>query len=711
MRIFDFVFSFIFTINLLFGSSISSFNNSDKDKLLLEIITYVIDKGHYNPKEMNDDFSKNVFNSYLEILDGQHRFFLRADINNFKRYETEIDDQLKSANIDFFNLIYHQAVIRVEQVKNFYPSLLEKPFDFSVKGTTSLNFKDLPYAINLSELKAIWRKRFKLSTLDRFVTKKGQELLKKSKDSLYTIKSDEVLEKEARFLTLQNIDDYFEIVDEQDRKDYFNLFVNSIVTEFDPHTYYLAPKEKELFDTNISGKYEGIGARLTKKQEKVKIIEVIAGGPIWKNDLLQVGDEILMVAQSNEDPVDISGMRLDDSIKLIKGPKGTNVILTVKRVDGTVEDVIIERDRVVLEESYAKSAIISKNQKKFGLIELPKFYVDFKDYGERNAASDVKKALEQFKNNSVDGVVIDLRNNGGGSLKTVVDMTGYFIDEGPVVQVKSNRGRKEVLADTDSSLIWDGPLVVLVNEFSASASEILAAALQDYRRAIILGSNQTYGKGTVQNVVDLNRIIAVNQYGDLGALKVTTDKFYRINGGSTQLEGVKSDIVFPSRYNSIEIGEKDQSNPLGWDRISPANYSSWTRNIQYNYIISKSKDRIDNNPLIKLILEQGEWIKLKQNDFDYHLDYISYISERDKDELYSKRFKILEDFDSGLSIKWLPDPFEVIGSKEDFRVRRDRWVKRLKKDMYIEEAVNILNDLNQNFNETLSLNQKQKKLI
>ena len=708
MRIFDFVFSFIFTINLLFGSSFSSFNDSDKDKLLLEIIAYVIDKGHYSPKEMNDDFSKNVFNSYLEMLDGQHRFFLRADIDNFKRHETEIDNQLKSANIDFFNLTYNQAIIRVEQVKNFYPSLLEKPFDFSVKATTSLNYKNLPYAVNLSELKAIWRKRFKLSTLDRFVTKKEQELLKKSEDSSYIIKSDEALEKEARFLTLQNIDDYFEIVDEVDRKDYFNIFINSIVTEFDPHTHYLAPREKELFDTNMSGKYEGIGARLTKKQEKVKIVEVISGGPVWKNDLLQVGDEILMVAQFNEDPVDISGMRLDDSIKLIKGPKGTNVILTVKRVDGTIEDVIIERDRVVLEESYAKSAIISKNQKKFGLIELPKFYVDFKDYGERNAASDVKKALEQFKNNSIDGVVLDLRNNVGGSLKTVVDMTGYFIEQGPVVQVKSTGGKKEVLSDTDSSLIWDGPLVVLVNEFSASASEILAAALQDYRRAIILGSNQTYGKGTVQNVVDLNKIIAVNQYGDLGALKITTDKFYRINGGSTQLEGVKSDVVFPSRYNSIEIGEKDQSNPLEWDRISPANYSSWTRNIQYNYIISKSKDRIENNPLIKLILEQGEWIKFKQNDFDYHLDYLSYMSERDKDESYSKRFEILKDFNSGLFIKWLPDPFDVIGSEEDFRDRRDRWVKGLKKDMYIEEAVNILTDLNQNFNETLSLNQKQK---
>ncbi len=708
MRIFDFVFSFIFTINLLFGSSFSSFNDSDKDKLLLEIIAYVIDKGHYSPKDMNDDFSKNVFNSYLAMLDGQHRFFLRADIDNFKRHETEIDNQLKSANIDFFNLTYNQAIIRVEQVKNFYPSLLEKPFDFSVKATTSLNYKNLPYAVNLSELKAIWRKRFKLSTLDRFVTKKEQELLKKSEDSSYIIKSDEALEKEARFLTLQNIDDYFEIVDEVDRKDYFNIFINSIVTEFDPHTHYLAPREKELFDTNMSGKYEGIGARLTKKQEKVKIVEVISGGPVWKNDLLQVGDEILMVAQFNEDPVDISGMRLDDSIKLIKGPKGTNVILTVKRVDGTIEDVIIERDRVVLEESYAKSAIVSKNQKKFGLIELPKFYVDFKDYGERNAASDVKKALEQFKNNSIDGVVLDLRNNGGGSLKTVVDMTGYFIEQGPVVQVKSTGGKKEVLSDTDSSLIWDGPLVVLVNEFSASASEILAAALQDYRRAIILGSNQTYGKGTVQNVVDLNKIIAVNQYGDLGALKITTDKFYRINGGSTQLEGVKSDVVFPSRYNSIEIGEKDQSNPLEWDRISPANYSSWTRNIQYNYIISKSKDRIENNPLIKLILEQGEWIKFKQNDFDYHLDYLSYMSERDKDESYSKRFEILKDFNSGLFIKWLPVPFDVIGSEEDFRDRRDRWVKGLKKDMYIEEAVNILTDLNQNFNETLSLNQKQK---
>ena len=696
MQIFDFIFYLIFSFNLFFSSSFPNFNTSDKDKLLIEIITYVIEKGHYSPKEINDDFSIHVFDAFLESMDGQHRYFLKNDIKELNRYKTEIDDELKSSKIDFFNISYNITKSRIQEVEKFYPSLLENPFDFSIKETTSLDFKKMAYASNLNELKAIWRKRFKLSTLDRFVTKKEQESAKKSKDSFYNIKNDNILEKESRLVTLQNIDDYFEILNELDRKDYFNLFLNAVVTEFDPHTYYFPPKEKELFDTSISGKFEGIGARLSKRKEKVKIVEVILGGPVWKNNLLQVGDEILMVSQPNKESVDISGMRLDDSIKLIKGPKGTKVILTVKRVNGTVENVTIERDIVILEESYAKSAIIKKNNMNFGLIELPKFYVDFKDYGERNAATDVKKALEQFKINSVDGVVIDLRNNGGGSLKTVIDMAGYFIGKGPVVQVKSTGGRKEVLEDSDPSIIWDGPLVLLVNKFSASASEILAAALQDYRRAIILGSDQTYGKGTVQNIIDLNKIIAANQYGDLGALKVTTDKFYRINGGSTQLEGVKSDIVFPSRYNSIKIGEKDQLNPLAWDRISPANYSSWDNNIRYNTIISKSKNRIKNNPLIKLINEQGQWVKIKQNDFKYNLDYKSYIKVRDEDLLYSKRFEILEEFDSGLSISWLPESIKEIEFKNDFSSRRNKWVERLKKDMYVDEAVNILNDLIQN---------------
>tara|TARA_B100001741_G_C16552333_1_gene600104 strand:- start:1209 stop:3320 length:2112 start_codon:yes stop_codon:yes gene_type:complete len=694
MKIFDFIFYCFFCFNLIYGNSPSAFLSSDKDKFLLEIISYVLEKGHYDPKEMNDEFSKNVFNSFIDAIDGQHRFFLKGDINNFKRYQYEIDDQLKSSNIDFFNLVYDKSVQRIEDVKNFYPSLLEKPFDFSVKETTSLDFKNNSFASNLNELKKVWRKRFKLSTLDRFVSKKEEEEFKKQKDSNYKIKSDIILEKESRALTLQNIDDYFDWMDELERKDNFNAFVNSIVNEFDPHTQYFAPQDKELFDTSMSGKFEGIGARLQKKNEQVKIVEIILGGPVWRDNLLEPGDQILYVAQPGEEPVEISGMRLDDSIKLIKGPKGTNVILTVKKVNGEIEDVIIERDVVVLEESYAKSAIIEKNDKKFGLIELPKFYVDFKNYGERNAATDVKKALISFKEKSINGVIIDLRNNGGGSLKTVVDMAGYFIDKGPVVQVKSIGGRKEVLEDTDPSIVWDGPVILLVNEFSASASEILAAALQDYNRAIVMGSSQTYGKGTVQNVIDLNRIIAVNQYGDLGALKVTTDKFYRINGGSTQLEGVKSDIVFPSQYSSIEIGEKDQSNPLSWDKISPANYPINKYKSRNNYVIEKSKARLAENPMVNLIIEKGEWIKLKQNDYDFHLDYNGYINKRDNDKKYSKRFDILSDFESELSFIWLGDN---LGTKksDDVLIRRDRWLKGLKKDIFLDEAVNVLNDLKQ----------------
>lgn len=692
MKIFDFIFYCFFCVHLIYGNSPSAILYSDKDKFLLEIISYVIEKGHYDPKEMDDEFSENVFNSFIDAIDGQQRFFLKTDINNFKRYRHEIDDQLRSSNIDFFNIVYDKSIQRIQEVKSFYPSLLEKPFNFNLEETTSLDFKNNSFAANLNELKQVWRKRFKLSTLDRFVSKKEEEIYKKKIDSSYQIKSDMILENESRASTLQNINDYFDWMDELERKDTFNAFVNSVVNEFDPHTQYFAPQDKELFDTSMSGKFEGIGARLQKKNEQVKIVEIILGGPVWRDNSLEPGDQILYVAQPNEDPVEISGMRLDDSIKLIKGPKGTNVILTVKRVNGEIEDVIIERDVVILEESYAKSAIIEKNDKKFGLIELPKFYVDFKNYGGRNAATDVKKALISFKEKFVNGLIIDLRNNGGGSLKTVVEMVGYFIDKGPVVQVKSIGGRKEVLEDTDPSIVWDDPVIILVNEFSASASEILAAALQDYNRAIVMGSQQTYGKGTVQNVIDLNRIIAVNQYGDLGALKVTTDKFYRINGGSTQLEGVKSDIIFPSQYGSIQIGEKDQSNPLSWDKITPARYAINKYDSRNTHAIEKSKARLAENPMINLIHEQGEWIKLKQNDYNFHLNYNSYINKRDNDKKYSERFDVLNKFESELSFIWLEENTNVDKSS-DIVIRRDRWLKGLKKDIFLDEAVNVLNDL------------------
>jgi len=692
MRPFVWILSFILLSGFVFGITLKK-ENPNKDKLLLEIISYVLDRGHFDPKDINDVFSENAYMSYLENIDGQHRFFLKSDINSFNFYRHLIDDEIKNTQVEFFNLSFEKLMERMSQVEGFYKSLLETPFDFSIKDEINLDFKKASYANNLTELRSIWRKRLKLNALERFTSKKDEEVQKLEIDVSYVMKTDNELEVKAREIISENMDAFFERYNDLNRKDWFSIYINSIVLQFDPHTSYLAPNDKDRFDASMSGEFEGIGARLQKRNQEVKIVEVISGGPVWRDELLEIGDIILKVAQPNKEAVDISGMRLDDSIKLIKGPKGTQVILTIKRVDGSIEDVKVTRDVVILEETYARSSLITNDKESFGLIELPKFYVNFQDYNQRNAATDVKKELEQLKQKNVKGIILDLRNNGGGSLKTVVEMAGYFIKEGPVVQVKSTGGKKEVLKDIDPSIVWDGPLVILVNEFSASASEIIAAALQDYKRAIILGSKQTFGKGTVQNVFDLNRMITGGTYGDLGALKVTTDKFYRINGRSTQLEGVKSDVVFPNRYAYVEMGEKDQDNPLAWDSISPALYKTFEGLNNYEYSLSRSKQRVKDNPILTLIDEQALWIKKQQENYTYSLDFTSYKATRESNKTYSERFKKLGDYESSLEFQWLPEAGLQAEVNDDLIIKRKRWQKSLKKDIYISEAIEILKDL------------------
>jgi len=692
MRPFVWILSFILLSGFVFGITLKK-ENPNKDKLLLEIISYVLDRGHFDPKDINDVFSENAYMSYLENIDGQHRFFLKSDINSFNFYRHLIDDEIKNTQVEFFNLSFEKLMERMSQVEGFYKSLLETPFDFSIKDEINLDFKKASYANNLTELRSIWRKRLKLNALERFTSKKDEEVQKLEIDVSYVMKTDNELEVKAREIISENMDAFFERYNDLNRKDWFSIYINSIVLQFDPHTSYLAPNDKDRFDASMSGEFEGIGARLQKRNQEVKIVEVISGGPVWRDELLEIGDIILKVAQPNKEAVDISGMRLDDSIKLIKGPKGTQVILTIKRVDGSIEDVKVTRDVVILEETYARSSLITNDKESFGLIELPKFYVNFQDYNQRNAATDVKKELEQLKQKNVKGIILDLRNNGGGSLKTVVEMAGYFIREGPVVQVKSTGGKKEVLKDIDPSIVWDGPLVILVNEFSASASEIIAAALQDYKRAIILGSKQTFGKGTVQNVFDLNRMITGGTYGDLGALKVTTDKFYRINGRSTQLEGVKSDVVFPNRYAYVEMGEKDQDNPLAWDSISPALYKTFEGLNNYEYSLSRSKQRVKDNPILTLIDEQALWIKKQQENYTYSLDFTSYKATRESNKTYSERFKKLGDYESSLEFQWLPEAGLQAEVNDDLIIKRKRWQKSLKKDIYISEAIEILKDL------------------
>lgn len=680
-------------IGLLSTAFVVNRANPSKDSLLIEIVSNVLSRLHFSPTDIDDVFSENVYMNYLNSVDGRHQFFIQADINNFNNFKKQLDDQIKLSKIDFFNLTHVKFLQRLAQVEAFYPSLLEKPFDFTKEEQINLNYEKVPYAESLSALKKRWRKFLKFNALGIYASLKENEERKQEEDPDYTPKTDQTLEIETRDKLKEDMKYFFEARNDLNRNDFFSLYVNAIALQFDPHTNYLAPSDKERFDQNISGKFEGIGARLTKRNQEIEIVEVISGGPVWRDKLVEPGDKILKVGQVNETPVDVVGMRLDDVIKLIKGPKGTQVFLTIEKVDGSIQEVQITRDLIELEEAFAKSTIIEKNGQRFGLINLPRFYVDFKDYKNRNAASDVKKAIAKLKAEDISGIVFDLRNNGGGSLQTVVDMAGFFIEEGPIVQVKSTGGYKQVLNDEDKSVEWDGPLVLLVNEFSASASEILAAALQDYRRAIVLGSKQTYGKGTVQNVIDLNRVISGNTYGNLGAMKLTTDKFYRINGGSTQLEGVKSDIVFPNRYSYIDIGEKDQDNPLAWDRITPAEYTPWKSMSQYEYALERSQKRLGENPFVQLIDEQAKWIKSRQDNDLISLNYQAYIALNKTEKEQSDKFKQLRDFESSMTFEALPSDRMQFLKDEELKEKRVRWEESLKKDIYIDEAINVLYDL------------------
>ncbi|CAD5341100.1 carboxy terminal-processing peptidase [Flavobacterium bizetiae] len=665
----------------------------NRDKTLLELLAFVIEKGHYSPAEINDEFSKGIFKDYVEALDPSKRFFLQSDIDEFKQYELQLDDQFLNRDLTFFNLTYTRLMKRMEESKKRYKTILAQPFNYDVDETFNADYDKLPYAKNATEINERWRKQIKLSTLSSLVTKQKLEEDKKKEDPNYKVKSFETLEKETRDSSLKSLDDNFSLIKDLNKEDWFSVYVNSIMGRFDPHTSYFAPEEKDRFDVNISGKLEGIGARLTKKNDFTQIDELISGGPAWKGKQLEAGDLILKVAQGNEEPVDVVGMRLDDVVKKIKGHKGTEVKLTVKKVDGTTKVISIIRDIVEIEETYAKSSIVERNGLKYGVIYLPKFYIDFENKDGRDAGKDIALEVERLKKEDISGIVLDVRDDGGGSLSTVVDIAGLFIEEGPIVQVKSAGKKKEVLYDKDKKIEWDGPLVIMVNSFSASASEILAAAIQDYKRGVIIGSKQTYGKGTVQNVLDLNQFVRNANYGDLGALKITGQKFYRINGGSTQLEGVHSDVVMPDRYAYLKMGERDNENAMPWDKIDPADYSTWKSNENFTKAIANSKDRIAQNAQFKLIEDNAKWIDVKNKENTYSLNINSFKATQEQVENEGKKYKPISDYKNDLVFKSLP--YEELEMKADasLKEKRDAWHQALSKDVYVEEALNVLDDL------------------
>lgn len=671
-----------------------SFDNPDKDKLLMQLVTYLLEEGHFQPKDFNDDFSKDVYTRFLNRVDPFKHYFYTSDINIFKQFETELDDQIQNYDVQFFNLVYDKLIMRIEESRSIYKDVLSTPFDYDIEEYYQSDTEKLDYVSSTKDMKDRWRKQLKFSTLSNYHDLVTNQDSKKS-DTAFVPKSKQDLEEEARASTLKSLEETAVYFDDMRREDWLSMYVNAIAESFDPHTFYFAPQDKDRFDAAMSGKYEGIGARLQKKMDNISITELISGGSAWRQNKLQVGDIILKVRQEDEEKaVSVVGMRLDDAVKLIKGPKGTNVILTLKKVDGTIEDLMIPRDEIELEETYAKSSLVQKGDYKFGVINLPKFYIDFEDVNSRNATSDVQKEIQRLKAEGMEGLVLDLRNNGGGSLKTVVDIGGLFIKDGPIVQVRSTGNDRQVLSDKNQSIEWGGPLVILVNEFSASASEILAAALQDYKRAIIIGSKQTYGKGTVQNVIDLNMMVINNTNGDMGAFKFTTQKYYRINGGSTQLEGVKSDVVVPDRYSYVDMGEKDQDNPLAWDEIQPASYDLWDSPIDYETTIRRSKERMASSPEIKLIDENAKWIQKVRSKDLYSLKYDDYNAELERNEKESKRFESLNNYTTNLTFESLPYEFPLMEKDSVFKLNRQRWHESLSKDIYMEEALNVLTDLN-----------------
>ncbi len=671
------------------------FDTSDKDNLIIQLITYVLDQAHYLDKEINDEFSEKVFDTFLENLDPYKRYFYASDIEEFSKYKYLIDDAFKNPNLDFFELVFKRYTKRLLESEKIFNDILSKPFDFNKNEVCECDFEELDYVKTKDQLFDRWRKLLKIYVIENYHNEIEDDLRKSKEDSDFILRNPVLIEKKTRETLKETMQqNYAFISEEMQRSDWFSVYINSFVSQYDPNTSYLDPESKDRFDVDMSGNYAGIGARLQKKIDKVEITEVISGGPAWRDNILEKGDAILKVRQDKEDePVGILNMRLSEAVKLIKGKKGTKVHLTVKKVDGTVTEVTVKRDIVLLEETYIKSSIVEKDNNTYGLINIPKFYIDFDNQSNRDAAKDLRTEIERLKEQGIQGLVIDLRNNGGGALKTVVDMAGMFIKNGPVVQVKYFDKEKQVLSDRDRSVLWTGPLVILVNEGSASASEILAAAMQDYKRAIIIGGNQTWGKGTVQNVFPLNRMVRGNTNGDLGALRYTTQKYYRINGGSVQLEGVKSDINVPYRYKYLEFGEKDSENPLQWDEIEKVEFDTWNSNFNFEEAITKSNKRMANNEYLKLVDENAKWIKSVRDNKLINLNYDKFKLELEENSSITEKFKALNDYSMNYSFKSLPYELDLIKNDSVLGLKRERWHKSLNKDFYIDEALNVLSDL------------------
>ncbi|MBI1782862.1 MAG: carboxy terminal-processing peptidase [Sphingobacteriales bacterium] len=670
-------------------------NPRTKYEKILRSVGEMLEEGHYSPKKIDDDFSKTIFKKFLQQLDGDKTYFLQSDIDALKKYETKIDDEIHGQELQSFYAINDIYNKRVDQAEVIYKDILSKPFDFTKDENVSLDGEKSSFPKNDAELKESWRKRLKYMTLDRYVDLLEQQEKNKGKEG-FIAKSNADLEKEARDKVAKVMEKTFTRIRNQfTEEERFNAMVNEIATTMDPHTTFFPPKEKRAFDESMSGRFYGIGASLKDDDGQIKIATIVTGAPAWKSGEIQVGDAITKVGQGNEERQDLNGYAVEDAVKLIRGKKGTEVKLFIKKSDGVSKVVSLVRDEIVLEETFARSAIVNSGGKKIGYIYLPEFYADWERPNGARCSQDVAKEVIKLKQQNVDGITIDLRNNGGGSLFDVIQMAGLFIKDGPIVQVKGRDEKAQVLPDRDKSVLYDGPLTVMVNEFSASASEIFAAAMQDYGRAVIIGSSSTYGKGTVQRNISLNgdklgELLASNS-NDLGALKLTLQKFYRVNGGSTQLKGVASDIVLPDQYEYLKLREKDDADALPWDEIQKADYAGLNE-YNINSLKTSSEQRVNSNPGFKLLREDAQWLS-KENDKVYSLQIDKFRAEKKQlADTYKQMENILKQ-PNNLDISFLPGEENRFKDDQAKAERSKQWLKNLTTDIHLGEAINVMKDM------------------
>lgn len=697
------LFSFVGIVGLvIFTEALNPFQkpepNPQKEAALMQALLQGLNRLHFQPKVLDDGFSKEVYHLYLKDIDNSKRYFTKADIEQLKQFEQQLDDQANAGTFQFFDLSMQLFDQALPKTQNWYREILGSPIDFSKNEQMEVDGEKLEWAKDDAELRARWEKWMKFEVISRIVEEEQKQEKADFKGEKKTFAQ---LEEDMRKKVLDTYEKRQKQIQKMDRNRRLEIYLNAITNVFDPHTGYYSPREKENFDIQMSGKLEGIGARLQSDGEKTTVTEIVPGGPAWKEGTLQPKDVIMKVAQGATDAesVDVMGWEIDDVVSKIRGSKGSKVTLTIRKADGMEKVVTITRDVVIMEEGFAKSLLLNsgENQDKVGYIYLPKFYADFTPQGVTSCAADVAKEVEKLKKENAKGIILDLRGNGGGSLRDVVQMSGLFIENGPIVQVKSRTKTPEIMSDNDPRVQWGGPLIVMVNGFSASASEILAAAMQDYGRAIIVGSTGTYGKGTVQRFVDLDNATGDDSVKPLGEMKLTIQKFYRITGKTTQLDGVTPDIVLPDFYNYIDIGERENDYPLASTTIDAVPFKQNAYRItNLDKLKTDSEARVASDATFKKVNDNAVRLRKQKDQSQYPLQVEKFRTWNKRQDQDAEQFENLFQPINGFLLENLAADLPQIQSDTSRIARNEDWLKDKKKDVQLYESFRIMQDMIRN---------------